>query len=191
MKKFLKFLAPAVGAIIVLVLAPVMAGAATSTAQPTPTQTGIVRVQDQVFVVPADLAAKINSQDWRGLTEAELASAGIHPGMAAPNGSHPKLSVTSGVTPYSAFGCHANVCIYVYGTGLKVNDWDASASNQIQMCTFASYWVAGVLYATTNNACGNTDFWAYWTPDRYFINGTQLCNTFVHFAGRPCETVTG
>lgn len=150
---------------------------------------GVVHVQDRQYVVSAGLASKINSQDWSGLTQAQLASAGIHPGMAAPDGSLPSVVALSGVQPKSAFGCTANICIYITGSGLLVNEWDTSASNNVPMCTFAAYWVRGSIYATTNSVCGNGDFWGYWAANRTFVDGSQLCNTWAQFAGKPCETI--
>lgn len=57
------------------------------------------------------------------------------------------------------------------------------------MCTYAGYWVAGVLLATSDFICGNGNFWSYAAPARYYINGTKLCNTWVSIAGKPCITV--
>jgi hypothetical protein len=157
-------------------------------------------------VVPAALASKINSGNWRDLSTQQLASAGIHPGMnpgigkstttAAPQPrSAPLQPKPVSFRPQSASGCNFStydqMCIYVTGSGLKVNDWDTSVSNYfgLDKCTYAGYWVAGVLFRTSNTVCGNGDFWAYWAPNRYFINGTRLCNTWVNWAGKPCETV--
>jgi hypothetical protein len=154
-------------------------------------------------VVPAALANKINSGNWRDLSTQQLASAGIHPGMNSGTTKitavvKPKQKIQTkpaSVQPQSASGCNFStydqMCIYVYGSGLKVNEWDTSVSNYFarNTCTYAGYWVAGVLFRTSNTVCGNGDFWAYWAPNRYFINGTQLCNTWVNWAGKPCETV--
>lgn len=155
----------------------------------TSNSSGVVQVQDRQYVVSAGLASKINSQDWSGLTQLQLASAGIHPGMAAPDGSLPSVVARSGVQPDSAFGCTANVCIYISGSGLLVNEWDTSVSNNVYTCTFAAYWVRGSIYSTTNSVCGNSDFWGYWAAGRTFVDGSQLCNTWAGFAGKPCETI--
>lgn len=167
-----------------LMVAAVPAGAASSTSA----ATGIVNVQGAKHVVSASLAHKINSGEWRGLRTADLAKAGIHPNMALPNGTKIQAS-TGGAHTDSASGCSGRVCIYVFGTGLHVDDWDTSATNSSYLCTYAGYWVAGVLTGTSNVVCGSGDFWAYWTPARYYINGTRLCNTWLNLSGKPCETV--
>jgi hypothetical protein len=66
-------------------------------------------------------------------------------------------------SPDSASGCNVStydsMCIYVVGSGLKVNDRDTSVSNYfgLDKCTYAGYWVAGVLYRTSNEVCGDGD----------------------------------
>lgn len=191
----------------VAALACVLGAASTSYASSAPA-TGVVRVESnghiENHVVAAVLASKINSGNWRNLSTQQLASAGIHPGMNPGLGKiataavAPKLKFQSkpvSFAPESASGCNSStydsMCIYVTGSGLKVNDWDTSVSNYfgLDKCTYAGYWVAGVLYRTSNEVCGDGDFWAYWAPNQYFINGTQLCNTWVNWAGKPCETV--
>jgi hypothetical protein len=153
--------------------------------------TGTVRVQDRTYVVAADLANKINSGDWLGLSAEQLAGAGIHPDMPLPDGTRITATLNSqSVVPDSASGCSQRVCIYVFGSGLHVDDWDTSATNASYLCTYSGYWTAGVLTGTSNVVCGSSgQFWAYWTPLRYYINGTRLCNTWLHLAGKPCETV--
>ena len=165
--------------------------------------TGVVRVESnghvQDHVVSAALARKINSGQWQDLSTKQLASAGIHAGMnSGQAGIMAEVRPATKMhpdSPDSASGCNVStydsMCIYVVGSGLKVNDWDTSVSNYfgLDRCTYAGYWVAGVLYRTSNEVCGDGDFWAYWAPNQYFINGTKLCNTWVNWAGKPCETV--
>jgi hypothetical protein len=100
---------------------------------------GTVMVQGHPHLVPSDLANKINSQDWTGLTASQLAKAGIYPGMSSANGA-PKATVKPRtVQRQSAFGCTANVCIYVFGQGTYVSDWDTSAANGYgYFCSFAA-----------------------------------------------------
>lgn len=181
---------------IAVMCAPVIGLAMVALAVPaaadTGTATGTVKVQNRSYTVPAQLAKKINTGDWRGLSAAQLAGAGIRPGMAPPDGTKISAKFTPGatVTPNSASGCSGRVCIYVFGSGLHVDDWDTSATNSSYLCTYAGYWVAGVLTGTSNVVCGDSgQFWAYWTPARYYINGTQLCNTWLSLSGKPCETV--
>lgn len=146
--------------------------------------------------VPAALAAKINSGNWGQVSTQQLASAGIRPGMsAAGTGITAVVKPAPQTRPLSASGCNyfsADImCIYVTGKGLHVDDWDTSVANILGLykCSYAGYWVAGVLTATSNVVCGNGDFWAYYTPLRYYINGTKLCNTWLNWNGKPCETV--
>ena len=172
--------------------------AATSAYASTAPATGIVRVQSNGHVVDhvvsAALASKINSGDWRDLSMQQLASAGIHPGMSS-GGAAITAAAGPKIAPRSASGCNYSLydamCIYVFGSGLLVDDWDTSVSNYFALnkCSYAGYWVAGVLTGTSNVVCGNGDFWAYSTPAQYYINGTQLCNTWLGWAGKPCEKV--
>jgi hypothetical protein len=82
------------------------------------------------------------------------------------------------------------VCIYIRGSSLTVNDWDASANRSGYGCTYAAYWQNGVVIATTEYLCGDGTAWAYLSPNRQFPNGAKLCNTFLSFAGKPCETIS-
>lgn len=166
--------------------------------QPDQSRTALVtlEVAGKQLRVDPKLAEKIKSPaGWKDLTIKELASAGIHPGMRKPGvplppqfGSPPDFQVQS------ASGCDwtsggGSVCIYVRGTGLMVNDWDASAKRFGYSCTYAAYWHQGVIIATSNQSCGEGTAWAYWHPNSYFEPG-QACNTFVRYAGKPCVNIT-
>jgi hypothetical protein len=154
----------------------------------------------QKHVVAAALAAKINSGTWKNLTKAQLASAGIRPGMPGIAINAPvavaKAKAPAAVSPDTGSGCNFNVvagsmCIYVYGTGLKTTSWDTSVANPlgIDTCTYAGYWVNNVLALTSNTVCGNGEFWAYDSGTITWPNQTQLCNTWVNFGGKPCLVV--
>jgi len=111
---------------------------------------------------------------------------------SADIGTDPSDYTNPGVQTDSASGCNDLVCIYVYGSGLTVQDWDASADNwdNADVCTYAAYWAPpNTIIATTNEVCGNGDFYAVWKGPLKFSGKTEICNTFVHFAGKPCETV--
>ena len=159
---------------------------------------------------PAALAAHINSGNWKGLTQAQLASAGILPGlphsatgtpMAKAKAPTPTAAMTGreapdAVRPDSGSGCNFNVvagsmCIYVTGAGLKTTDWDTSVANPlgIDTCTYAGYWVNGKLATTSNEVCGDGEFWAYDVGTITWPNQTKLCNTWVNFSGEPCLVV--
>ncbi|WP_338684584.1 hypothetical protein QD712_29495 [Streptomyces acidiscabies] len=79
-------------------------------------------MQDETHTVPAALADEINSGDWSGLTEDELAQAGIHPGMPLPGGGKVTAVNDDGVSTKSAAGCNLRICIYVIGTSLWVDE---------------------------------------------------------------------
>lgn len=162
---------------------------------------GIVIVQGTEHAVPSDLADAINSGDWGNLTLAQLAQAGITPGMTAPGGGRPITHVShrleQGFEPESAIGCtglfNSRVCIYVYGKSLHVDRWNAAwlrfFGSPPYVCTFAAYWVNNNIIETTNQACGNGSFYTYWTPNRDFPDHSQVCNTYVGVASKPCETI--
>lgn len=186
----------------------IVLGVAQSSLASSAPSTGVVRVQQGGHVVnhvvPGSLATKINSGDWGSLSMQQLASAGIQPGMSpagakvtagAKSATEAGTVSAAGIQPDSASGCNyysADImCIYVTGSGLLVDDWDTSVANNLGLykCSYAGYWVAGVLTATSNVVCTDGDFWAYYTPGQYYINGTQLCNTWLNWSGKPCETV--
>ena len=91
-----------------------------------------------------------------------------------------------------AKGCNYDVCIYVYGHGLSVDEWDSSAFNAygVDECTYAAYWgPPDTIIATTNEVCGDGDFASYWQGPLQFYGDIEVCNTWVHFPGKPCEWV--
>jgi hypothetical protein len=164
----------------------------------------------QHHVVDAALAAQINSGDWKDLTIAQLASAGIFPGMSdsatdalvAKAAASAAVTATTGtadpaaVTPDTGSGCNFNavagsMCIYVDGTGLTVTSWDTSVANPlgIDTCTYAGYWINDALALTSNEVCGDGAFWAYDSGTVTWPNQTKFCNTWVNFSGEPCLVV--
>jgi hypothetical protein len=176
-----------------------MSGTAKASTTPGP-GTGIVRTdfggQMEEHVVPAALAEKINSGNWKGLSAAQLASAGVYPGMGgAAHATLLPAAASAKLIPNSGSGCNYDLdddmCIYVQGEGLYVSSWDTQVVNNFNIngCTYAAYWVNGALWTTSNETCGNGDYWAYLTVDANFGNQTQLCNTWVNWGGRPCLTV--
>jgi hypothetical protein len=154
----------------------------------------------QKHQVGAALAARINSGNWKGLTVAQLASAGIFPGKALRTTGTPvavaKAAAKGRVIPHTGAGCNFNavagsMCIYVYGTGQTVTEWDTSVANPLghDTCTFAGYWVNNSLLGTSNEVCGDGAFWAYDVGTITWPNQTKLCNTWVNFNGEPCLVV--
>ncbi|MGH9300661.1 MAG: hypothetical protein ACRD0E_02140 [Acidimicrobiales bacterium] len=124
------------------------------------------------------------------VTETQGAALGIHPGMGGPNGTVPVVRQLS-VHSDSASGCNQEVCIYVYGQGLFVQQWNTTAYFPDGTESFAAYWANGNVIATTNSFYASPGTWyeAYWTPDEYFANNTKVCNAWFNNAGFPCETV--
>ncbi len=119
----------------------------------------------------------------------------LRPDMTGPSGTKPvaRVVASNGVTPLSASGCNLSVCITVIGTGLYVSDWSTTAYPSTTVCSFAAYWANGVVIATSNQVCGKSGdtFYSDWPNPGFFANNTQVCNTWVQIAGRPCETIIG
>ncbi|MCO6000327.1 hypothetical protein NE234_43890 [Actinoallomurus sp. WRP9H-5] len=173
-----------IAAFVGLTVPAVPAGAATSASA----TTGIVNVQGTKHVVPASLAHRINSGDWRGLSTADLARAGIHPNMPFPDGT--KIQVrTGGVHTDAGSNCVGSVCTYVFGNGLYVSNWDTSAMNANGACTYAVYMVAGSVVATSNTVCTAGQLYVYANPYHDFGNYAALCNAWTYLPGEPCEIV--
>lgn len=101
-----------------------------------------------------------------------------------------------GFTTMDASGCNKRVCIILQsenGSGPKITYWGTTANNleNKYVCTYAAFWVAGKVDGTTPSACDDFDEWQAYnkTMPRTFADGTQLCNTWVGFAGKPCKEV--
>jgi hypothetical protein len=148
------------------------------------------------------------------LTVAQGKALGIYPGMPGPNGTIPIVApavigpdtTAAGLAemaaqeprvaaltlrPESAYGCNNSVCISISGQGLFVSDWYTSAYFVGHVETFAVYWDNGKPCATSNAFWSTPSTWesSEWTPDEYFSNNTQLCNSWWDHSGYPCETV--
>jgi len=100
------------------------------------------------------------------------------------------MVVKSGVQPSSASGCNLDVCIYLRGSGLHVDRWRTTARPTGYTCSYAAYWVRGVIETTSNTICGDSGdiFVSIW-DDEWFLDGTVVCNTWVHIAGKPCKKI--
>lgn len=107
--------------------------------------------------------------------------------VASP-GASPAPSL---ISPASASGCNQSVCIYVTGSGTHVTRWSTTAVLPSWMCTFAEYWANGELVYVGNTKCGSKgdEVMSYWSNPGDFPVGTQLCNTWIGIAGKPCETI--
>lgn len=136
-------------------------------------------------VSPVAVAGRLHNRD-----QGHSARAEVRPGAGA---QHSLRGVVPGpdavIVPDSHFGCNSSVCIYIYGWRLHVDDWVSSAYSDGYHCTYATYWVNGNLFGTSNPICGYGSFWSVWPIDRYFGDGAELCTTWAGIDGRPCATV--
>lgn len=168
-------------------------------------QWATLNVQGRTVAVPVDLANRIAS--GASVSMAELAQAGITPGMPPTDGppvrTQASFQTSAGVangglgvdavTPASHAGCNLLVCINVQGSGLYVDTWSTSGSDTRvgQLCTFPTYWKKGSVWFTGQVSCheGPGTFGDIAFTERNFDNGAELCNTWAAIPGRPCATV--
>ncbi|MGW1746541.1 hypothetical protein ACWCRD_13140 [Streptomyces sp. NPDC002092] len=98
----------------------------------------------------------------------------------------------SAVTPQSAFTCDGPVCIDVQGSGLKVNQWNTTATGNVG-CSEASYIRNGSTVFVSDSICpsgsGSGVYYYYTNPNTTYPNNTKLCNVWEWFVGYPCATV--
>jgi hypothetical protein len=111
---------------------------------------------------------------------------------SASGGTLPTIQKVS-TLPDSATGCNQSVCIYLYGTGLVVNQWNTDVTSGSN-CTQAAYHENSSVIAVSNILCDGPGYylseWSNPGPDGgYFPNNTKLCNTWLNNRGYPCEYV--
>jgi hypothetical protein len=138
----------------------------------------------------AEAAQSTATQHVAFMTVAQGAALGIAPGRPGPNGTTPVVKPL-GIQPDSASGCNQDVCIYVYGQGRFVQEWDTTAYFPNGTESFAIYYLNGSVLTTSNSFYASPGQWyeTYWTPEEYFPNNSQVCNSWWANAGHPCETV--
>jgi hypothetical protein len=144
------------------------------------------------------ISAKVHSysvgENASFLVAGQAATNGIKPGKPDRNGKIPTITATSTrLHPNSASGCNASVCINVVGSGLHVDKWTTTGYSTEPICTYAAYWVNGVIEATSEEVCGTsfTHFTSWWDNPGYFVNITQLCNTWIQIGGsRVRQSIT-
>jgi len=138
------------------------------------------------LAVPGAQAKSVN-------VPAGASSTGIVAGSntTLPDGSSIAVATADDVTPADWSECQVNVCIYVYGSGLTVDDWGTSLNFQSTGCTYANFWINGSLYARAW-VCGTkgvtTTVWLANTPLK-FSGQADLCNTWTDYSGKPCASV--
>lgn len=114
---------------------------------------------------------------------------------------HPAKSGHTGrsgavVSPQTASGCDPwggrEVCIYVYGDGLHVDEWDTNAYGNWG-CTSPGWFLDGNQIQSAGQICPNTPDWgvyqAWWSPNANYQDGQQACNQWTYSLSRPCEWI--
>lgn len=126
------------------------------------------------------------------MTIEQAANFGIHPGMPGLNGTIPIVKPsTLKIQRTDAYECNQSVCITVTGQGLFVQAWDTKAYFANYTETFETYWLNGKVETTSRSFyaapgdCAYVDF----SPEEYFPNNSQVCNTWFANSGKPCETI--
>lgn len=111
--------------------------------------------------------------------------------VSASTATTPTATVTGTIAPNSASGCNQNVCIFVYGSGLHVDEIDSTAVLPRQMCTVWRIYANGSLIGRSNMVCGRAGatVFGFWHINRNFPNQTKLCVSWFGVPGLPCETV--
>jgi hypothetical protein len=85
-----------------------------------------------------------------------------------------------------------NVRLRLTGSGLYVSTWYTSAYLVEGGCSWGGFWEDGDLIGTGPTEClpiGH--FGQVWnsTGDIHFSGDTEVCNTWIDVAGRPCAEV--
>lgn len=130
----------------------------------------------------------------------EDATSTIGPGMVGPDGVVPeiwaeyKTKTAAGdediYGQQDASGCNGDVCIWLTGSGLQIDNWETRGYPDPYRCSYAELWRNGQVIATSNTVCGESGvvFYSSYGSSR-FADGTQLCNTWTNLPGRPCKTI--
>lgn len=172
-------------------------------------QTGVETMAGQ-SVHFANGKSVVIPKNWTDMTVADLAQIGIKPntdytgktpkavtGRTTATASQP----STGVHILNASGTNKQVSISLESRGGKgpiITFWGTTAIDYTgtYICTYAVYYSNGSIVETGGEVCGqapagypsqfvgtNLDL-----PKNY--GGKQLCNTWVHFTGRPCKDVS-
>lgn len=96
-----------------------------------------------------------------------------------------------GPTTQDASGCNDNVCIYLKGSGLYLDEWRTSASVSSSTCSYARFHRNGSVIRTSSTVCstGSGTLVAIWDNPGWFSDGDQLCNSWYGISGYPCKTI--
>jgi hypothetical protein len=141
--------------------------------------------------VPSTTAKKLHTNPWT-LTNAELASQGIGPGIHPSGTVSPTLTATP--PPPSRFAilsvsnrCTTDhtVCLNIGGSGNTVKYWDSIYTHTYpgESCVYAlNFWRNGAFMNTSGTSCGWDVYKWYtnWTPaNQYFLSGSAW--TYYHY----------
>jgi hypothetical protein len=111
----------------------------------------------------------------------------VAPASAAPRGA-------GAVPAPSAYGCNANVCIGINGSGTTVADIYAQVENpdSHSVKTTGTITDNGTVIHTfpaINLGVGGTDTQTWNSPTYKFKDGDQVCAHYSGISGVPCETI--
>ena len=101
-------------------------------------------------------------------------------------------SATTDVALMSASGCNVDVCIYLTGSGLTVDQWRTTGYVTSNECSRARFWANGSIIKSSSLYCpssSGTLSTTWFSPGR-FANGTQACNSWTNVTGYPCKTIS-
>ncbi|MET8952391.1 hypothetical protein ACWEO4_03750 [Streptomyces sp. NPDC004393] len=94
--------------------------------------------------------------------------------------------------PQSHFGCNADVCIDVQGTGLKVNMWNTTANANVGCGQVKYVRNSSQVFESPSICPPNSDpgvYYYYAHPNMTYPQNTKLCNAWTKITGYPCATV--
>jgi hypothetical protein len=114
----------------------------------------------------------------------------LPPASAAPRGA----AAVPAVSAPSAYGCNANVCIGIDGSGTTVADIYAQVENpdSHSVKTTGTITDNGTVIHTfpaINLGVGKTDTQTWNSPSYKFKSGDQVCAHYSGISGVPCETI--
>lgn len=104
--------------------------------------------------------------------------------------------LTTEVTPMNASGCTGidrPVCIFLYGSGIWVDDWNTKAIGNWG-CSTAHFITFGNTIRTMGPVCPSSGwpgvYYAYWHVNGRFQDGTTACNMWTGSYSKPCKDIT-
>ena len=161
-----------------------------------PPEMGVVSVLGHKNIVPKRLADEINSKDWSRLTLAQLAQAGIYPGMGSGGRvmSKKEAEGSGDVSVLSAKKCKGTknknqVCLTITGKKLKVTEMSTRWYAKYTRYSIASFWKGSNIIHTSQTIHGSGWLGYYWGKDQKFKDGTTICTTWQEISYKPCAKI--